>query len=484
MHRGGPAALGLDLGTSALKVVLVDAEGTVVRRATRGYPVGSPTPGAAETDPTLWEQAAIDAVAEVTSADAGEHEMVGLGLDGQMHGAVLTRADGRASRPAILWPDSRAGAEIERWHTLDQPARARLANPPAPGMTGPILAWLARHEPDAVRAAGSVLLPKDWLRRRLVAGDGESIGCTDPTDASATLLWDVTTDDWAHDLLDPLGVPPRLLPRVAGAASIAGGLDQEFAAACGLAPGLPVAVGCSDVAATLLGSGARAGDLLLSIGTGAQAVLPGISPARLDPATFHTYRAVEGWYAMGALLSAGLALGRVVSMLGVDWSQLYRPYDPERPLPVFVPFAAGERLPTPLAPGSAGWHDLTTATERADLLASALEGVAFAIRRVVEALPFGDRSRPRRILVAGGGARSPVFSRLLADVLGRPLHPLQRPHAAAVGAALLGFRVARYKVALADTGPVRVIEPSASEALEDRYRRFVRHVGALTAASG
>lgn len=466
------AAVGLDLGTSGLKAVLVDGEGTVLARASRTYPVATPQPGAAETDPALWERSAREATAEVF-ASAAAHEVVGVGVDGQMHGLVLIDADGEPVRDAVLWPDSRATGELERWRGLPGDRRARLANPLTPGMFGPVLAWLARTEPERLARTAGAVLPKDWLRGRLLA-DPRAV--TDATDASATLLWDVVTDDWDHALVADLGVPVGLLPAIAPSAEPAGRLSAGAAAAWGLPADLPVATGCGDVAATLVGSGARDGELLLTVGTGAQAVLPGIAPVPAASPTFHTYRAVEGWFAMGALLNAGLVLDRVVAMLGVGWEDLYRPYDRSRALPGFLPFAAGERLPEPLAPGSAGWHDIGLDTEPADLVAAAVEGVVFAIRRLVEALPTPDGGSDSVAGLAGGGARSPMFARLLADVLQRPLRRVERPDATAVGAAVLGLRAAGHTVSLGSDGVGEIIEPTAAPHLEARYQRFLTRV--------
>jgi xylulokinase len=466
------AALGIDLGTSGVKTVLYDETGVVHGPIGRTYDVSSPHEGWAEIDPTSWERAAQDAVAELI-ASAPNVEVVAVGIAGQMHGTVLVDDRGSAVRPAILWPDARAGDQLPRWRALSEELRADLANPLTAGMPGPVLGWLAEHEPGSLDRASSFVLPKDWVRSRLVASPDTAT--TDASDASATLLWDVRADSWASDVAAAVGVPDRLLPRVRAAADPAGEVEAEAAAAWGLPARVPVSVGCADVAGTLLGLDAQPDRTVLTVGTGAQLVLPGVGPelAGTGRPRHHLYRdAGDGWYAMGAVMNGGLALGRVVELLGAGWDELYRPYDAQRRLPGFVPFFAGERVPAPLAEGQAGWFDLDLGSTRADLLAAALEGVAFTIRRAFEAMPASDEV----VDLVGGGSRSPVFRQLLADVLQRPLRRLGQRDATALGAAVLGWRT------LGEQGPRQdpageLVEPQAAGRLEERYARFLLQAG-------
>lgn len=465
------ASLGIDLGTSGVKTLLCDESGTVHGPTSRTYQVASPHEGWAEIDPALWEHAAKEAVAELL-ASATDVEVVAVGIAGQMHGTVLVNNQGAPVRAAILWPDARAGDQMPRWHGLSDELRASLANPLTPGMPGPVLGWLAEHEPESVARAESFVLPKDWLRSRLVPSR-----FTDASDASATLLWDVRTDAWAMEVADAVGVPGRLLPRVVRAEESAGGLAPDAAAEWGLPAYVPVSVGCGDVAATLLGLDAEAHRTVLTVGTGAQLVLPGTAPETkglgAGPVRHHLYRdAVDGWYAMGAIMNAGLALTRVVELLGADWEDLYRAYDPQAPLPGFAPYFAGERVPEPRDAGHAAWFDLDLASTRADLLAAALEGVAFAIRRSFEAMPASAEV----VDLVGGGSRSPVFTQLLADVLHRPLRRLEQRDATVFGASVLGWRTAGEQPVRAGAGGV-LVEPRSFERLDERYERFLVYVG-------
>jgi xylulokinase len=464
------ATLGIDLGTSGVKALLCEESGAVHGPTSRTYPVAAPHEGWAEIEPALWEQAAKEAVAELLERTP-DVEVVAVGIAGQMHGTVLVDEQDAPVRPAVLWPDARAGDQMPRWHGLSEDLRACLANPLTAGMPGPVLGWLAEHEPDSVGRAETFVLPKDWLRSRLVPSR-----CTDASDASATLLWDVRTDGWATQVAAAVGVPGRLLPRVARAEEPAGELAPSVAAEWGLPAYVPVSVGCSDVAATLLGLDAEPHRTVLTVGTGAQLVLPGTAPGiggpGLGPVRHHLYRdAVDGWYAMGAVMNAGLALARVVELLGADWDALYRAYDPQRPLPGLVPYFAGERLPEPRDAGQAAWFDLDLGSTRADLLAAALEGVAFTIRRSFEAMP----SSAEVIDLVGGGSRSPVFTQLLADVLHRPLRRLGQRDATVLGASVLGWRAAGRQPVRAGAGGV-LVEPRSLAPLDERYARFLVHV--------
>lgn len=460
-------ALGLDLGTSGLKAVLVDVEGKVVAQAARPYDVRSPRPGWAESEPADWESAARTAVLELLE-QAADTRVVGIGIDGQMHGAVLTDGVGEPVRPAVLWPDNRAADQLPRWRALDEKTLLALANPLTPGMAGPVLGWLAEHESATVTRARHFLSPKDWLRSRLVSGSF----VTDPSDASATLMWSVALDDWDEDLCREVGIDPSLLPETAASASVAGGLVAERWT---LPPGVPVSVGCADAAATIMGTPAVPGRYTLTVGTGAQVVLPEVAPSSLGPIRYHTYRqADEGYYAMAALMNAGLCLARVVRLLGATWADLYNTYDPLRPVPGFLPFISGERLPLALKGSQGGWFGIGLETERSDLLAAALEGVAFAVRRVLADLPD---AKDAVVDVTGGGSRHPVFVQLLADVLGRPLRLIERPDATALGAARLGWAVSGSAMNAASEASGTVIEPSTStpvlDALSGRYETFL-----------
>ncbi len=439
-----PALLGIDLGTSSVKVVVLDVEGRSLASTTSAYPVHNPEPGWAETEPALWWQAVVGATRAAVSASNGATP-IAIGLSGQMHGLVPTGSDGRAVRPAMLWSDSRAVEELEAYRLLPASLHDRLGNPLTPGMAGPMLAWLARHERHSYAATRWALQPKDWLRARLT-GQFHA----EPSDASATLLYDVVNDDWDRDIVVALGLDPELLPPLLSSAGQAAGVLLPAAAVeLGLDPGIPVAAGAGDTAAAALGSGLVGGDAQLTIGTGVQLVTPTEAPTAesvrgIAPVT-HLYRAATdaGWYAMAAGLNGGSTLDWVRRLLGASWADLYATaaLEPLSDDPLFLPHLVGERTPY-LDPTLRGaWIGLSPSHDRTRLLRSALEGVAFAVRDAMASLrasgvPFDD------VRLAGGGTTDTAWRQLLADVLDCRLRPVDTSGASGRGAALLGARAA------------------------------------------
>jgi xylulokinase len=438
--------LGIDLGTSQLKALIATPDGEVLGRGRAAYPVIVPAEGHAETDPEDWWQAAVAAVREAlgnalsrdTTAGRGAGggtEIVGLAVTGQMHGVVLAGADGRPRRQAILWLDRRAAAEAAAYRELPRDMTAPLGNQPSPGMAGPILRWLTRHEPATVDGARWTLQPKDWLRLRMT---GEA--ATDPTDASGTLLFDLPRNAWAGELIEALGLPEDKLPDVREPTDIAGRLLPRAAAELGLDPGVPVATGAADTAAALYAVYYREPEALLTLGSGGQWVVaePGFRPA---PNT-NLFRAVGGgFYRLAAALNVGTTLDWVRSVLDVSWQHMYdtagRPWRPDTPL--FLPYLTQERWDAAV---TGTWAGLTLAQQRDDLLRAALEGVAFLLRERLEDLRAAGR-HPESAIIGGGGTRHPAWRQLLADVLGLPLHPAPTTWLSATGAAMVAAAARR-----------------------------------------
>jgi xylulokinase len=485
------STLGLDLGTSSAKAVVTDTGGRVLAQASAGYAVTSAMAGYAESDPADWWSAvrscAREAIGE--AVHAGGTRPAAIGLSGQMHGLVLASADGAALRAALLWADSRATGALAAYRRLGPAALARLANPLTPGMTGPLLMWVAEHEPETYRGARWALAPKDWLRGRLT---GEIHA--EPSDASASLLYDVPGDRWDLEVVGALGLDAGLLaPVLPSAGAPAGQLTARAADELGLPAGIPVAAGAGDTAAATLGSGIGLGEVQLTVGTGAQVIRPLAAAASRADAGVHLYRLAtpDGWYQMGATLSAGLSLTWVCEVMNASWAELYASAGHQGRIddPIFVPHLSGERTPycDPALRGS--WTGLSLACDRTSLLRCALEGVAFAIRDALDALLGGSRSgeqNPPRLRLAGGGTLAAGWRQLLADVLGRPLDALDVPAASGRGAALLGACAAGLLSFDDITGP---LAPPASPAAEpdpavaafyaDRHARFRHTVSAL-----
>ncbi len=476
------SVLGIDLGTSSVKVVALGADGRPLAEATAGYDVTAPDAGQAESDPDAWWSATVAAVHECLS-QAGPAPAA-IGLSGQMHGVVLTGELGQALRPAILWPDSRAVAEVAAYRRLPAGQLRQLMNPLAPGMAGPMLLWLATHEPGHYRSAAWALQPKDWLRMQLTG-----IAASDPSDASATLLYDVPADRWHIELVEALGLEKALLPPLLRSAAQAGVLTRAAADALGLVAGTPVVTGAGDTAAGILGTGLTPGQVQMSIGSGIQIVTLRDAAIAADEPVTHLYRTAEdhGWYALAAILSGGIALDWVRRLLGADWPELYasatRPGRLEDP--VFLPHLAGERTPY-LDPDLRGaWVGLGLGHDRTTLLRSALEGVAFAAAEALEALdsPGNGVTATRRL--SGRGSTAAAWRQLLANVLGRPVVASASTNASGNGAALLAARLLGWPPGPGRTGRAALeageTRPAESEAdlVAERRRRFAASVAAL-----
>jgi xylulokinase len=475
---GVPVLVGIDLGTSGVKVVALGLDGVVHAEAAREYPVHSSAPGQAETHPEDWWDAVVAALGEALSC--GALEVAGVGLDGQMHGLALADEDGSPVRPALLWADSRATSEVSAWEELPGPIRHRLANPLSPGMAGPLLLWVRRNEPAAYERAHAALLPKDWLRHRLTGGEF----ATDPSDASATLLWDVPGDGWAEDVVTKVGLDAALLPPVRPSGARAGALSG--AGLSGVDAGVPVAVGAADTAAALLATGLTdPKDLQISVGTGAQIVRPVRDPVVTPHPRTHLYRSAakdNRWYAMAAVQNAGLALGWARRVLGLSWEELYAAADgpPGAGGVTFVPYLTGERSPVLSAQARGAWLGLDLASDRASLAQAAVEGVAFAIRHALEALPSAPLEHARLV---GGGTTAPGFRTLLADVLGIPLRPVGVRSASAVGAAMLAAQAAGLPMPPPPVTTDAVVAPTGRAGrYEGPYQRYRDHAESLAGA--
>jgi xylulokinase len=468
---------GLDLGTGSVKALLLDEDGAPLGEGSVSYPVRAPRPGWAESSSEEWWEATVEA----TKTAVGRYgaQVAALGLSGQMHGVVLADDRGRPSRPAVLWADARSGEQLASYQGLDESARGRLANPPAVGMAGPSLLWLRDHEPEVYASSRWALQPKDWLRLRLT---GEAV--TEPSDASATLLYDLQSDGWAYPVIEALGLRADFFAPLVASDAVAGVLTREAAGSLGLRAGLPVAAGAADTAAAMLGGGLlRPGPVQLTVGTGAQIVTPKSRPEADPSGRTHLYRAaIPGlWYSMAAIQNAGLALEWARKTLGASWDDVYEEAFAAPPGAggvIFLPYLSGERTPRfdPAARGA--WTGLSLDHTRGHLLRAALEGVAFALREGLEALEDAGIVVPE-LRLAGGGTAGEPWRQLLADVLGRPLRLLPdeiATVASARGAAYLAglasgaYRTPQDTLALAPE-PGRIVEPGGAS-YEGAYARY------------
>jgi xylulokinase len=469
--------LGLDLGTSGVKAILLGEEGFVLAQASAPLSVSRPRPRWSEQDPEDWWRAADAAVrALARQAPAGRlADVRAIGLSGQMHGATLLDARDRVLRPAILWNDGRAAAQCAELEARVADARAITGNRAMPGFTAPKLLWVREHEPARFAATRRVLLPKDWLRLRMT---GEA--ATDASDASGTLWLDVGRRAWSPAMLAACGLDPAVMPRLCEGPDATGRLRAEVASAWGLAR-VPVAAGAGDQAAGAAGVGVvHEGATSLALGTSGVLFVAGDRfrphPARAVHAFCHCLPGT--WHQMAVILSAASCLSWVTALVGAagEAELLAEVEARDRPSEslLFLPYLAGERTPHDDPAAQGVFFGLTHATDRAALARAVLEGVAFAFADA-QAVLLEAGAEIHEVSAIGGGSRSRLWGRILASVLGRPL--VFRA-GGEVGPALGAARLAR----LCATGePVSEVcrVPEAVETIEPDPRLSAPYRAAL-----
>lgn len=442
----GALFLGLDVGTSGVKALLVDEVGEVTASATTPLSLSTPRPGWAEQDPQAWWSASVDSIRQVLSG-AGGRRVAAVGISGQMHSSVFLDREGEVIRPALLWCDGRTTAECRQITERvggEQRLRDWASNPALEGFTLPKVIWLRDHEPAAFARLATVLLPKDYVRYRLTGALA-----TEPSDASATLMYDTAGMRWSREIMRALELPDAILPEVGGSAEVLGRLSAEASALTGLPEGTPVVGGGADNACGAAGVGAvLPGEAVASWGTSGTVLAPLAQP-RVDPELrAHTFCHVvpDTWYLMGVVLSAGGAFSWYRDQLA---RELADAADADRLLNeeaaavppgadgvVFLPYLQGERTPHRDASARGAFLGLSLAHSRAHLTRAVLEGVCFALRDSVSILQALDVPI-RHLLLTGGGARSPFVRQLQADVYGLPVGRVNREEGPAYGAALL-----------------------------------------------
>jgi xylulokinase len=484
--------LGIDLGTSEVKVLLIDQAQAVVASAHAPLAISRPQPQWSEQDPADWWRATLAAIGAIARSHPRELAALrGIGLSGQMHGTVLLDAAGRVLRPAILWNDTRAGAECAELERRVPQLRDITGNLAMPGFSAPKLLWLATHEAELLARTAKVLLPKDYLRYLLT---GEFI--SDMSDASGTLWLDVALRDWSDVMLRACGLSRAQMPRLVEGSAPGGTLRAELARDWGLAASANVVVagGAGDNAASAVGMGVVApGEGFISLGT--SGVLFAASDAyRPNPAQgLHTFcHALPGqWHQMGVMLSAASCLRWVTQLThAVDEAALLDEIARAgaaayQAAPLFLPYLSGERTPHNDPNASGVWFGLRHDTDRALLGYSVLEGVAFGLRDSYLALQAAGGSMRGAALV-GGGSRSRYWARLLASALDLPLSLHSGGEVgAALGAARLALLAANPQLGVAEVcvAPplLEVIAPEAQwqAALLPRFERFRALYGQL-----
>ena len=476
--------LGIDLGTSGLKAILLDRGHSV--RATASAPLTVQQPQALwrEQNPADWWTAceqALDAVlAQADAAGIARSAIEAIGLTGQMHSATCLDAAGQVLRPAMLWNDGRAARECAELEAVVPQSRAITGNLMMPGFTAPKLLWLRKHEPAVFERIAKVLLPKDWLRWRL---SGEF--ASDMSDAAGSLWLDVARRDWSDALLHATGLSRGHMPRLHEGPEVTGRLRKDLAQRFGLGE-IPLIAGGGDNAAGALGVGVvRAGQAMLSLGTSGVCFVATdgfvANPAQAVHSFCHALP--QTWHLMSVMLSAAACLDFTAAMLGdKDVARLLAQAEQQglgAGTPLFLPYLNGERTPHNNPAAQAVFFGMHAGTQRADLVNATLEGVGHGLAQGLQALR-ATGAAIASISLIGGGARSAYWAQLLADILGQPL---ARRADADVGPALGAARLAWMA---RDSAPASAIctepavlavhEPQAARHafLQERGERFAR----------
>jgi xylulokinase len=444
--------LGADIGTSGTKTILCTETGEILASATEEYPLSQPKPNWSEQEPADWWKATKATIrAVIGKAGIKGGEVSGIGLSGQMHGAVLLDKAHQVLRPAILWNDQRTGAECQQiTSTIGAKRLLELTcNPALTGFTAPKILWVRNNEPDVYEKTAKVVLPKDYIRFRLTG-----TFATEVSDASGTLLFDVKNRCWSKQVLAALQLDPSLLPECYESQEVSGRVRAEVAAELGIPKGTPVVGGGGDQASIAVGNGiVRTGVISATLGTSG-VVFAFCDEVQTDPlGRVHTFcHAVPGkWHVMGVMLSAGGSFQWFRNNLGepektVAQKKGVDPYEvlcceAEKAKPgseglFFLPYLTGERTPHANPNAKGGWIGLTARHSKADMIRSTLEGITYGMKDSLEIIK-GMNVPVNEIRVSGGGANSPFWRQLQADVYGQDVVTINASEGGALGVALL-----------------------------------------------
>ena len=437
------AVLGIDVGTTAVKAILVAEDGRVKAESVAFLEVSYPHPGWSEQDPEAWWEATCSVVADVMAQAEGV-ELAAVGLSGQMHSSVFLDADRQVIRPALLWNDVRTTAQCRRiTKTLGMTGlRRSVGNLALEGFTAPKVLWLRENEPRGFERLRTLLLPKDYIRLRLTREIA-----TDPSDASGTLFYDVRRRRWSEDVLTALDIRPDILPSVVGSAEVSGLVTAAAAAKAGLPEGVPVVGGGADNAAGAVGSGVVVpGRVQASIGTSGTVLMPVDRPQVDRRMRLHTFCHCppDLWYLMGTMLSAGSSLRWLRDLLlpgsGDGGYETLTAEASKVALGseglLFLPYLAGERTPHNDANARGVFFGLHPGHGRAHLARAVMEGVCYAMRDSLELMRALGLAVPE-VRAIGGGSRSRLWLQLMADVFAVPVSIVTPAGGPAFGAALL-----------------------------------------------
>ena len=480
--------IGIDLGTSSTKLLLVDDRGIIVNTITKEYPLRFPHPGWSEQDPEDWWNACVIGIPELLNGfDASE--VVGIAAGGQMHGLVALDRNDKVIRPAILWNDGRTQAEVD--YLNEEIGKKKIsdltANIAFAGFTAPKLLWMRKHEPENFAAIAKIMLPKDFLNYRLTG-----VHCCDYSDASGMLLLDVKRRCWSDKMLELCGISKNQMPALFESYEKVGCLKPDAAKLLGLPETVIVAAGAGDNAAAAVGTGTVGnGGCNISLGTSGTVFISSTSFAVDSNNALHAFpHADGGWHLMGCMLSAASCNKWLCEdILGTnDYGAEQAPISDQRlgnNHVFFLPYLMGERSPINDVNARATFTGITMDTTRADLVQAVLEGVAFAIRDSFEIAKKLGISIPASN-ICGGGSKSPLWRKILSNVLGIPLNMVKTEQGPGYGAAMLAMvacgvyeSVNKAVVSLVEISSTTEPDPELTARYEAQYQKYCRIYPAL-----
>ena len=473
--------IGIDLGTSAVKLLLVDETGAIRREVTKEYPLSFPQPGWSEQNPADWWDGCVSGVRELLEGEDAS-AVAGIGAGGQMHGLVALDTQDAVIRPAILWNDGRTGEEVDYLNKVIGKDRlsALTANIAFAGFTAPKILWMQKHEPENFARIAKIMLPKDYINYKLTG-----VHCCDYSDASGMLLLDVQHKCWSKEMLDICGVSEGQMPKLFESFEVVGTVLPEIAAELGLPEGVKVVAGAGDNAAAAVGTGVVGeGGCNLSLGTSGTLFISsdhfGVDPNNALHAFAH---ADGGYHLMGCMLSAASCNKWFCEEIlhTADYPAEQKPITEEklgRNHVFFLPYLMGERSPINDVNARGCFVGMTMDTSRADLTQAVLEGVAFAIRDSLEVARSLGLDIPRTKL-CGGGAKSPLWRKIFANVLGIPLEMVKTEQGPGYGGAMLAMvgcgqyaSVQAASDALVELASVTEPDPELTARYEAQYQKF------------
>ena len=475
--------IGIDLGTSAVKLLLMDEEGAIQKVVSREYPIFFPHPGWSEQDPEDWWSAVLDGIRELTAGCDKSH-VAGIGCGGQMHGLVALDENDQVLRPAILWNDGRTAEETEYLNTVigKENLSRYTANIAFAGFTAPKLLWMRKHESELFERIHKIMLPKDYINYRLTG-----VHCTDMSDASGMLLMDVEHKCWNPEMLGICGIHKDQLPQIFESYETVGTLKPDVAAALDLPDTVKVCAGAGDNAAAAVGTGTVGnGACNISLGTSGTIFITsenfGVDPHN----ALHSFAHADGHYhLMGCMLSAASCnkwwAEDILNTTNFAGEQAPITDDKlGRNHVFFLPYLMGERSPINDTNARGTFIGLTMDSTRADMTQAVLEGVAFAIRDSLEvARSLGLDIK--KSCICGGGAKSPLWRKIMANVCGLELERIESEEGPGYGGAMLAA-VACGEYASVEEAAAKLVkvtdtvrpEPELTGRYEEQYQRFRR----------